>query len=115
MTIKYRFGGLVLAAALAACGGGGDDPAADECRALLDAICDRVVECGAFGGIDHGECVDQSESGLPEDSCDGADMVGATYASCLTMVGSATCADLFPSATTVTLPPDCTGVIQFEP
>jgi hypothetical protein len=99
---------LVCAMAAAACGGGGDpDPAAAECEALVDLICDRAVECDP-GGISHGDCVDELEGELPG-GCDEADQVGVGYDDCLAELDTVACADV-----PVTVQTTCAAVILFE-
>src|SRR5678816_3924068 len=93
---------------MAACGGGGDDPAAGECRALVDRICDRFAECGFMGTTSSQMCHDQADDAF---DCGDADQVGATYQDCMDTMQAITCADL---NMLTALPPECVGVILYE-
>jgi hypothetical protein len=106
---------LALTLALAACGGGGDrDPAADECDALFDLVCDRFVDC-QFMGYTHESCLDEVHAAMgPDMQCEDADQVGATYDACMGELMTSTCDALFPGGTTFTLPGSCGSVILFE-
>jgi hypothetical protein len=105
---------LVPALVLAACGGGGDrDPAADECDALFELVCDRVVEC-QFMGYTHDSCMAEFRAAMGDMQCEDADQVSATYASCMNELMTQACTMLFPTATSIELPFDCNGAILFE-
>jgi hypothetical protein len=97
---------LVCAMAATACGGGDPDPAAAECDAFLELICDRVVECD--GSVSHGECMDELEDQLPG-GCNEADVVGVTYDDCMLELETAACADLQTTILTT-----CDRAILFE-
>jgi hypothetical protein len=99
----------VLTGALGACGGGGADPAAEECNALVDRICGRFAECSFQGVTSKDACIDDFNNNA---DCDDADQVSATYNDCMTTMQTITCPDL---NMLTALPPECVGVILFEP
>jgi hypothetical protein len=105
----------LLGLMLVGCGGGGRDAAADECDALFELVCNRVVEC-MLPGYTFDSCMDEINMALgPDMQCDDADQVSAGYPACMSVLMSSTCADLFPGMATVALPTECQGAILFEP
>jgi hypothetical protein len=101
--------GLVLSGFLIACGGGGDSPE-DKCEALLDNICDRVVDCELADS--HDECIDALAD---SNDCSEAEEVGDSYGECRKDIDDASCAELFPSSggqVRLTLPSSCSGAIE---
>jgi len=98
----------VLALLLAACGGGSKDPAADECDALFDLVCDRFAECQFMGVTSASAC--RNEINMSVD-CDDADQVSATYDQCVDTMTTITCPDLEALGA---LPTECNSVILFE-
>lgn len=102
--------GLVLSGFLIACGGGGGDSPEAKCEALLDNICDRVVDCELIDS--HDECID---SLAESNDCSEVETVGDSYGECRKDIDDASCEELFPSAggqVQLRLPSSCSDAIE---
>lgn len=92
-----------------ACGGGGDS-AEDKCVALLETVCDRVVDCGL--GDSHDECMDAITEST---DCSEAKKVGESYGECVGDIEDASCTALFPTVGTqrkLQLPASCAEALD---
>ncbi|MFO0571387.1 MAG: hypothetical protein U0263_37505 [Polyangiaceae bacterium] len=83
------------------------DPAADQCDALVNKICDAYVPCG----VAHADCVSQTNQAFQQNygsTCSGADAVSSTYQTCLSDLNSPL------NCSAPELPVNCQGVILFN-
>jgi hypothetical protein len=92
-----------------ACGGGGDS-VEDKCVALLETVCDRVVDCGLSSS--HDDCMEEVEQ---QADCGEAEKVGDSYGECVGDIEDASCDALFPTSggqQRLALPPSCAGALE---
>lgn len=88
-------------------GGGAKGDAADECHAYVQKACEKLATCE---GSSVSDCVSQANAGIKDkfgETCDGADIVGASYNQCMTDLDALTC----PASS---VPASCQNVVLFQ-
>ena len=106
----------VVVLAVLGCVGCGDKSPKEKCEDLIDAVCDRGVECidGAAGM--HDECVHAVDGAL---TCENIKSVTSSYDHCIDLLHEQSCQTLFPrdpdtGDQSLELPAECSGVLSTQ-
>ncbi len=106
----------VVVLAVLGCVGCGDKSPKDKCEDLIDAVCDRGVECITGAAGMHDECVHAVEGDLP---CGDVKSVTSSYDRCIDQLNEQSCQTLFPrdpdtGDQALVLPTECSGVLSTQ-
>jgi hypothetical protein len=107
---------IMMLCILGCTGCGDDEQALPQCNDLADDLCTRIVQCAPQQAPTQASCLLRLEQTLP---CELAHRISATYGSCLQHIMTDSCHVLFPTdpfttQAALSLPADCTGVVQID-
>jgi hypothetical protein len=107
---------IIVLCVLGCIGCGDDEQAIPQCNDLVDDLCTRIVQCAPQQAATQASCLLRLEQTLP---CELAHRISATYDQCLQHIMTDSCQVLFPTdpfttGAALSLPADCTGVVQID-